>query len=416
MKSLLNLKEFESMESAMLAAHSESMNASGRTVMMSMFRQGKRDMLAGSLPVGFVKECCISNPAKKGASINEIACLSTNRPEIPGQKQIIANYIMENVFGNYTLGALTLNISRPMNFYTIKTDSENRMGYLVIPYGTKIETTDGQHRRAAIDLCYQTMQQEQLDEFNRQAIAVVIIVESDVKQIHQDFADASKTKPLPPSLLAAFDLRNPANYVVLHLEENCNMFKGMIDATSKSVGKKSDKLFTASTLRQLVKVMLLGNWQQGNADFDEKAKVMFKNEAEIQIKLNELLPYLNRLTEVIPEWKEATQIDRNDPKRTELVVNLRSKKSVALSSSGVVVLARIGHELLYRSAKAIAERGETWQLYADRLANIDWSCDAEIWKGTLCQPDSKGIMRVLTHQNLIRQAINKVREVIGLVE
>ena len=76
---------------------------------------------------------------------------------------------------------------------------------------------------------------------------------------------------------------------------------------------------------------------------------------------------------------------------------------------------RHSYDVFYRHAKVLKDSGETWMLYTDRLASIDWSCEADIWSGTLCQPDAKGVLRVLTNQNLIRQAINKVKEAIGLV-
>ena len=56
--------------------------------------------------------------------------------------------------------------------------------------------------------------------------------ESDLTQIHQDFADCSRAKALPPSLISAFDRRNPANGIVLDLTEEVPVFNDKIDATS----------------------------------------------------------------------------------------------------------------------------------------------------------------------------------------
>jgi DNA sulfur modification protein DndB len=86
---------------------------------------------------------------------------------------------------------------------------------------------------------------------------------------NQDFADANKAKPLPPGLLAVYDMRNPANRVVIELERNVSIFRGRIDSTSKTLSKNSSLLYTANQLRQFVKVFLTGSWQMSLGRFRE---------------------------------------------------------------------------------------------------------------------------------------------------
>ena len=411
----LNVKEFELLDLAINAANAEATSTSGRCVPMTIFRQGRRYMMSGAFPFGFIRDICTNSPAKRGATISALVDTALNRPLIAGHSPTIAKYIRELLHGDFILGALTLNISRPINFYTLRTDSEQKMGYLVIPYGTKIDTTDGGHRSEAIRLCFQAMSAQELEEFNRQSIAVVIVADNEVKQIHQDFADASKGRALPAALLTVFDQRNPANTVVTSLEQSCPVFTGLIDATSKSISKSSKNLFTANHLRQFVKVMITGSWQLGTADFDEKAKQMFKDAHDLNSRIDEILLYLNSLTQAIPEWKQIAELpDRMSPEFLAKHEGFRAQKRVSLCGSGLIILARIGYELFYKHANDITSRGETWQIYVGRLTNIDWSCEAEFWKGNVCQPDAKGQMKVVQQQNLIRQAVNNVKEAIGL--
>ncbi len=59
------------------------------------------------------------------------------------------------------------------------------------------------------------------ERLRQDSIAVMVTCEDDLKQIHQDFADCSKTKTLPASLLSIYDTRNPGNRLVFDIEERC---------------------------------------------------------------------------------------------------------------------------------------------------------------------------------------------------
>ena len=126
---------------------------------------------------------------------------------------------------------------------------------------------------SALETLEQTNENE-ATEFGSDAVAVMVTCETDVDQIHQDFADGSKTKPLPPSLLAVYDRRNPANRLVIDLARECPLFRGRIDSTSKTLSKKSTNLFLANQLRQLVKELLAGSYRGyalGDAEFEKRA-------------------------------------------------------------------------------------------------------------------------------------------------
>ena len=123
-----------------------------------------------------------------------------------------------------------------------------------------MEITDGGHRKAAIDRLWAELDDERSAEFDQDAVSVMITIEDDLGQIHQDFADCSKTKALPKSRLAAYDRRNPANGLVLDLIDRCDIFKGKIDSTSKTLSVKSANLFLTNQVRQMVKELLVGDY------------------------------------------------------------------------------------------------------------------------------------------------------------
>src|SRR5207244_3409347 len=166
----------------------------------------------------------------------------------------------------------------------------------------KMAITDGQHRRSAIIEAIDSSPAELREELETDGIGVMITCETNIDQIHQDFADCSKTKPLPPSQLAVYDRRNPANKLVIDLEQRCPLFKGKIDATSVTLGKNSISLFLANQLRQFVKTLLTGNWQLADAEFEKRAKEILVEEGTYEQELNRFVDFVQHLTNVIPVW------------------------------------------------------------------------------------------------------------------
>jgi hypothetical protein len=104
------------------------------------------------------------------------------------------------------------------------------------------------------------MPQGTKDQFGEDGIPVMISLESDVRQAHQDFADCSRVRPLPPALLATYDRRNPGNRMFLDLIDQCELFRDKIESTSKSIGKASTNVFTANQVKSYVKALLLRSW------------------------------------------------------------------------------------------------------------------------------------------------------------
>lgn len=54
--------------------------------------------------------------------------------------------------------------------------------------------------------------------------------------------------------------------------------------------------------------------------------------------------------------------------------------------------------------------------YLSALANIDWRKEADIWRGNIVQINPKGKLVIATANRTISQAVQIVRETIGLTE
>src|SRR6185437_3186478 len=112
---------------------------------------------------------------------------------------------------------------------------------------------------------------EEYNDIMNNGICVMIVVEDDLSQIHQDFADCSKTKALPKSLIAVYDKRNPANGLVLDLINGCPLFNDKVDATATTLSKNSTKVLLVSQVRSFLKELIRGNSALGDVEFEKTA-------------------------------------------------------------------------------------------------------------------------------------------------
>lgn len=396
---LVNIRKFGTLDEIQRAASSEVMNTGGYSLPVVCFHQGLRWMLTGALPNTLVKSRLEKRSAERQASIrNSRAAL--NRPEVPEHSRVIANYLKENFSKKYIIPPLTLNIQQAVNLYTFDYESEFLPGYLVIPATAKLAITDGQHRRSAIIAALEEMDGEAQDQFGRDAIAVMISCETDSAQIHQDFADCSKTKPLPPSLLAVYDLRNPANRLVADLEQHCALFRDRIDSTSKTLSKKSTYLFLANQVRQLVKELLVGSYATPDPQFEKRAMELLHPDERYADAVARYSEFMDYLTDRISVWHEIAAVKPGI--EASQIPARRAEGWVCLTATGLNLIGRVGHFM-------IRERITDWKPYADRLAQIDWRKSSPMWQGNILRGD-----KVMTQQAPLRAGYEAVLAAIGL--
>ena len=428
---LVTLKRFPTLEEAQRAAGSEAANTGALSIPVVAFRQGQRTVVTGALPMSWVRNRLESRSAKsarKGGSMHDTEA-SWNRPELPEHSQAIAKYIIENYKTSYIIPPLSLNIQHSVHLYIPDYPSEFLPGYLVIPGSAKLAITDGQHRKTGITLAMDQMDEASAATFGSDAVSVMITCETDLNQIHQDFADCSKTKPLPPSLLAVYDRRNPANRLVSDLERSCPLFKGRIDPNSKSLSKKSTFLFLANQLRQLVKELLAGSYALADADFEKRAMELLGQDDQYNRAVQIFAEYINYLsgfskdsskpddvsaaswlpdssTGAIAVWHEIAKLPSGGLEISQIPVK-RDEGWICLTATGLNIIGRIGHKLFTNG-----ELRNKWKEYAGRMGDpqvVDWKRSAKMWGDNIIQGN-----RLLTQQVPVRHAYEEVAKAIGL--
>ncbi len=397
----VKIEEFGSYDEAGQAASRESVNSSSLQFPVVVFQQGSRVNMSGAFPIKFIRTQLATRAAQKKGSVAD-AVDSLNRPFMKDHIDAISKYLVGNVADRYILPPLTLNVQEPLTLFTVKSSSRIRLGYLIVPYTATLSITDGQHRFLATQDAYEKLDQELRNRFDGDGIAVMITCESDTPQIHQDFADCSKTKPIPPSLLAVYDRRNPANSMVLDLVDKCALFKNKIDSTSKNLSKKSPALFLTNQVRQLVKTLLVGSWGMGDEDFSTYVQTLLQTREAYQEALAKFTQYVEFLTENIPVWKEIAELKPG--LQNNRITQLREDGWVCLTATGLVIIGTIGYDLFANDAT-------DWQTYAKKLANIDWKRSADIWRGNVVLENGK----IALGQSAMKVAIQAVCNEIGWV-
>lgn len=389
-------------EVAKSVAYEESASTGGWTFPITIARQGDRMFLSGALPVVFVENRLVSRSAVKGASMSD-ASSSTNRPLEPKHVKDIARYIVDNSRSSYILPSLTLNVQEEINVHTMAGSGDYKAGYIAMPVGVSFTITDGQHRVAGLKEALAILDKhypERAERLRKDSLAVMVTCEHDIKQIHQDFADCSKTKALPPSLLSVFDMRNPANRILSDVIDQCQLFKGKIDSTSKTLSKKSVNLFLANQVRQMIKhLMTRGN--PTDAEFEKRAKEMLGEAQHYEKYLEKYVKYINHAVRNISVLQDIAMISPDSPKRAT-IPKLREEGWVCLTVTGLNVIGSLGHDIFVHEL-------EDWEKYIDKLAQVDWSRSGETWQGNIVQGG-----KMMTQTGPTRVAVDRIEELIGL--
>jgi DNA sulfur modification protein DndB len=402
--SSVNFVNVEQPQTPSMAAGEEAANTGGIALPGILFKQGARYCVSTAIPFRRVRTRLLQvDSAKEKGNVADVQ-KATNRPVMLDHVSSIANYIKDNVGGRYILPPMTLNVQHKISVYCPPYVSAGNFGsvFIVIPETARLSVTDGGHRTNAIIRAYEEMSEDQRAQFDGDAIAVMITLEGQLIQIHQDFADCSKTKPLPKSQLAAYDRRNPANGLVLDIVERCQLFYDKIDSTSKSLSSLSANLFLTNQVRQLVKELLVGDYAMADSPFEDKAKeILGSNETEhYKRERDKFVEFVDIVTDAIPVLKEIAQLPPGIPRN--IIKDRRQEGWICLTATGMVIIGRIGYEL-FRDSRA------DWREIAVRLGQVDWSRSGNLWQNNIVRSG-----KMTTQRAPVRIAVEKVRRSMGL--
>lgn len=401
----VTMRTLPSYDEAERAAGREASATGGQLVPAVLFRQGSRWMLTTAFLIPQIRNRLVGNHAERRGSVEQVRS-ATNRPVMDDHVKSVKNYVRNNVGGKYILPPLTLNARSRLSVYKPDYESTILTVFVVIPGNVRLEITDGGHRKRAIDEVLDELPAEVVDQFMGDGVAVMITIEDDLAQIHQDFADASKSKPLPKSQLAAYDRRHPANGIVLDLIDSCPLFKGRVDSTSKTLSKNSNKLFLTNQVRQMVKELMGAGYSMADDQFEQRAinDLQSSESSHYREVRDRFAEFVNVVTAAVPVLSGVAELP-DAPFSGERIRDLRDKGYLCLSATGLVVIGRIGYLLLKHDVP-------DWREYVQRLGKLDWRKSGDLWQGNVIQQGGK----IMTQQVPVRGAVNAIKAAIGLTD
>lgn len=399
--------EHDSLAHARDAATEDAAHSGGRIFPCTVSLQGGRPILSTAFPLGFIARHIRIDPATRGGSPRD----KVNRPILVDHVRTIKRYLLDNR-NDYFLGALSLNIRKLPQLHVARTNAPIRSGYLVIDDATTFDVTDGQHRVGAITGIPNLKITGALDEdpsFANDSITVQITIESEIERIHQNFADAAQTKPIPPSLLAAFNMREPLNRVLSGIVKGSRLLNERIDETNKTLPKHSQALFLLNQVRGFVKELLVGDYSiADDALMRTTAKRLATKELQDSF-VAQTLELLDILTSTMEPWREIADLPLHSDQANK-IPDLRATY-LNMTATGLVLIGHTAFEI----NKLSLGHDERLKKFEEIATTLNWRRSSPLWTGNVIIGDSlSDSLKVLSGKQPVRNAEIKIGAVLRL--
>ncbi len=363
-----------------------------RLFICHVYEQGNRTHLAFSLSLKLLLEIAKLNSAdgKKNKSNAEEMM---NRPLMQPHVKDIAKYLVNT--DAYILPPFIFNSNTPIKVFAFGSGSV-KFGYAIISSDILLYVTDGQHRLKAIEKAV-----IERPELYNDSVTVLVVQEEDLEQIHQDFADCSKNKPIPPALRASFDVSDFLSKITRDLTKELDIFTGRIDKISSTVGKDANYIFTMSQLRIGVSEFLFGTSNKSLDSFT------VENREEYRTFLDKAKFFYLEFARSNTTWSLLFQ-PRSQANNLLNFYNLRQER-IDFNSVGFIVISRIGY-LIFSDNSFTDEQS---MILIKALASLDYRRTCILWENSLVIDDGKGGKKIIAQ----RAAINKaIKVAIGEIE
>ena len=389
----LNIKPVPgSSEDARIRALTVASDTNREVVSVRVFEQGGRTMVSGVLPIRVITRVLSYNAAHKGEAASR-ALTAGNRPVDQAHVKAIAAYLLRAIEReeNYIIPSITLNSTGNVEVYVPEGEYTPTTGFAVFPDEAAVHITDGQHRYLAVQQVVNQLRGTAAGEkFMRAGIPVMMTIESALSQVHQDFADAGRTKPLPSSLLAVYDTRQPANAAVMEIGARVKLLNGRIDATSSTLSANSPFVFLVNQVRQFVKSSLTGSPTVSEAAFANQAESAISNPDARERWVKSRVAFLNVMTEIIDDWKVLSELPQpGGADAAEVLARtkaVREHKRVPMTAAFLNTIGVVSHHELKDVTSQEVDQAKLEEELSVRLSpfkQVNWDRSAEAWAENL---------------------------------
>ncbi|MBH8565784.1 DNA sulfur modification protein DndB [Nostoc sp. CENA67] len=347
-----------------------------------VFYQGKRKMLQINVPAKDLPTLLQAKPSDKNDPDS-----GKNRPEVKGHAKEIKDYVVERAKANkpWVLGTITANVDEQH----IKIHELGRgICIVVIPNGVKLDITDGQHRKSAIQ---ELILSDESYLVGRDQFAITLILEGNKRQCQTDFRDMAQTKQLDNSLLLSFGEFEGRVGITKNLIERVKMFYGKTNKIGKNA--KQQLIYTTNFIARFVSCVFTDNAKDELKGYDVD-------------KLSEaLIECLNRFFSECKDTKDISETPVD--KITIHQVGAFRESSLLGVSVGLEVLGRLLHSIYDNNSNYF----DTQKI--SQLAQLDWSRKNSIWENNVVRISANGDYEVQNRPTAIIDAVNRVKSTLG---
>lgn len=400
------LHEYDEATDAYKAAQEEAGATAGRVLSATMFLQGGRLNLALAMTMADLSRLVKRRSAPAAGDIRS----NPNRPLMSDHAKTIEAYVLSNFEKGYILPSVTLTVDSDLSVYTVKSPSPLRSAWVVLRSDTQFLVTDGQHRLVALTGSNEakgrvTGALAQRSELASDGVAVHLIFEKDMVRIHQDFADAARTKQIPPSMLAAYNMREPFNRILTEIVAESDLLRDRIDMSSKTLGKKSQKLFLLNQVRGFLKELIMADYGAAEESVARVAAEQLATRDQQDQAIKRAVEMIAALLPEMDPWNRIVQLPGAGPEANKIAAF--REEYLNMTATGLNIIGRVGH-VVYNNADSDPR---TCSEYFSRLAALDWKKSNPFWSGTVI---AQGTTKVVTSRAPLEQAFHRVRKEIKI--
>jgi DGQHR domain-containing protein len=370
-------------EDAVNQAFADAATCGARVFQCHVYEQGQRVHLAFCISFEQLLEMAKFQTADKKKNRANAEDL-INRPLVPNHVNEITKYLLET--DNYILPSFIFNCKTPIKVFTFGSKL-TQFGYAVLPSNVELYVTDGQHRIKAIEKAV-----KERPELLKDSATVLVVQEDDIDQIHQDFADCAKNKPISQTLLATFDVSDALSKLTRDISKDLVIFAGRIDKISKTLNKDPDYLFTMNQLRLGMAEFLFGSPPK---QVIESCKN--QNKEQLKVLLEKAKYFYLEFARHNDGWSLllTPKSETSNPDFYKL-----RQERIDCHSVGLQLISRVGHLIFFENDFTEEQRN----LLIKTLANLGYKRSTSLWENSLLMNDGNGNMKIITQSTAVNKA------------
>ena len=269
------------------------------------------------------------------------------------QKRIphIAKYMLDNEDG-YLFASITASYKCSLEFRPSREADE--LGNVEMDFDeAEFVINDGQHRCAAIAAAL-----KHNPALGDETISVLLFPYESRDRMQQMFSDLNRfVQKTSKSIDILYDKRDPYSRLTLETLKMVDVFDGMVDKDAISIGVRSPKLFTLSTIYDSNKELLRFHDVEGDSE-------------EADESLHELTALTVRFWDVVadnmPVWKS---------------VKAQHMRAMELRQESLASHATVMRAIGGAGAELMRDSPDDWENRLSGLQEIDWSKSNPQWEG-----------------------------------